>query len=95
MFKVTFKFGSGEDVTTFAQENENLLEAARQLDLPAERCLALDDVAEALSGARQAGMLAVGVPDPCSSSRQALEQAACLVAENLDQLAGMLVFPQD
>lgn len=71
------------------------LEAARQLGLPAERCLALDDVAEALSGARQAGMLAVGVPDPCSSSRQALEQAACLVAENLDQLAGMLVFPQD
>lgn len=29
MFKVTFKFGSGEDVTTFAQEGENLLEVAR------------------------------------------------------------------
>ena len=29
MFKVTFKFESGEDVTTFAQEGENLLEVAR------------------------------------------------------------------
>ena len=33
MFKVTFKFGSGEDVTTFAQENENLLEAARKVNV--------------------------------------------------------------
>ena len=30
MFKVTFKFGSGEDVTTFAQEGENLLDVARK-----------------------------------------------------------------
>lgn len=29
MFKVTFRFESGEDVTTFAQEGENLLEVAR------------------------------------------------------------------
>ena len=33
MFKVTFKFGSGEDVTTFAQENENLLEVARKVNV--------------------------------------------------------------
>ena len=93
---IGFTWGNpGIAVDTNIKGSINLLEAARQLDLPAERCLALDDVAEALSGARQAGMLAVGVPDPCSSSRQALEQAACLVAENLDQLAGILVFPQD
>ena len=33
MFKVTFKFGSGEDVTTFAQEGENLLEVARKTNV--------------------------------------------------------------
>ena len=33
MFKVTFKFESGEDVTTFAQENENLLEVARKVNV--------------------------------------------------------------
>ena len=33
MFKVTFRFESGEDVTTFAQEGENLLEVARQTNV--------------------------------------------------------------
>ena len=33
MFKVTFKFESGEDVTTFAQEGENLLEVARKTNV--------------------------------------------------------------
>ena len=33
MFKVTFKFGSGEDVTTFAQEGENLLDVARKTNV--------------------------------------------------------------
>lgn len=33
MFKVTFKFGSGKDVTTFAQEGENLLEVARKTNV--------------------------------------------------------------
>lgn len=33
MFKVTFKFGSGEGVTTFAQEGENLLEVARKTNV--------------------------------------------------------------
>lgn len=68
------------------------LEAARQLACSPERCLALDDVAEALDGARQAGMMAVGVPDPCSSSRPALERAACLVVEDLCQLTQMLTW---
>ena len=33
MFKVTFKFGSGEDVTTFAQEGEILLDVARKTNV--------------------------------------------------------------
>ncbi len=33
MFKVIFKFGSGEDVTTFAQEGENLLDVARKTNV--------------------------------------------------------------
>ena len=33
MFKVTFKFENGEDVTTFAQEGEILLEVARKTNV--------------------------------------------------------------
>lgn len=33
MFKVTFKFESGEDVTTFAQEGENLLDIAKKTNV--------------------------------------------------------------
>lgn len=33
MFKITFKFESGEDVTTFAQEGENLLDIAKKTNV--------------------------------------------------------------
>lgn len=65
--------------------------AAERIGVPPEKCLAVDDVAAALLGARAAGMATVGVYDPHSGGREALEKASSLVVSNLDEILNQLI----
>ncbi len=60
--------------------------AAAAVSLPAERCVALDDTAPSILGAKAAGMQVVGIFDPLSSSREALEKAADAVVDGFGRL---------
>ena len=60
------------------------LEAARRLDLPAERCIIIEDSLPGVEAARRAGMKCIAVTT--TNPPEAL-QAADLVVERLDALA--------
>ena len=66
------------------------LRTAALLGTEPARCLAADDVAAALRGARAAGMVTAGLYDPHSGGREELKASAHLFAESPDELAQQL-----
>lgn len=70
---------------------------AGQIGVPAKNCIAFDDAAASLIGAKAAGLQTVGVFDPHSGGKNGLQEASDLYVETLEKLAGlsMIRIPQE
>jgi HAD superfamily hydrolase (TIGR01509 family) len=82
-FRVTV---SSEEVPRGKPEPDVYTEAARRLEVPAERCVAVEDSTNGIRSARDAGMRVIAVPRPeFAPSAEALELADS-VLESLGEL---------
>ena len=71
---------SAEDVHWGKPDPEVYLLAASRVDVPAERCIVVEDASAGIEGARRAGMRSVGV------GRKGKDLHADVVVESLEQL---------
>jgi HAD superfamily hydrolase (TIGR01509 family) len=82
---------SSEEVPRGKPAPDVYIEAARRLDVPARRCVAVEDSTNGIRSARTAGMRVVAVPRPDFPPSEEALRAADSVLATLAELAPTLV----
>src|SRR5439155_8346970 len=82
---------SSEEVARGKPAPDVYLEAARRLDVPAERCAAVEDSHSGIRSAKAAGMRVLAIPNPSYPPDEEALAGADVVLASLDELTVAVV----